>query len=819
MASFTALVAPSGYGKTHQIQAMMREWHHPGVYFTYPAPDAPQFFEHFRQSCLDAQLPIATTDQPEDWLRVWNTAQTPLGIALDGAEQWCHLPDVVHFWAEVLRQFPPNLQLAIASRSPLPLPLAAVCASSTGRYLDVAQLKIPLAIYQQHWREVGLIWNPTTADFYQSTAGWPVALMLYLKHCQGHLSKTAYKTLLQTALQAVFNQTDTDLVEHAWPSLWLNSEQTPPSLLAQYWLARALSEKPTTAKLYLERAEKLCPAFQTALMLRITTRLAHICSLLGQGRDSEHWLEQGEPLFEQGHPLDQAAWLYMKANRLRQCCQHEAAITYCQRVLAMKVTHAGILDFQTRAQVVWGLTAYQQGDDTTTREQYLKTLVLAQADQNQPLILQIQLMLAFLDALQGQATAASLPLDIIAHIEAQPLSTQPMMWLNLAYFWILGEQIHLAEGHAILKRVQDCAQHLGWTFLATLAADVEARLWRYGKHVEKALPCHQRALQHLEPGTFEWLNASINQALSQLKNDQQPLAMQTLNELLPQTQELGALRLSQEIQSLLQVPRLEPLIELNPATPRLKIQMFGGLRVSVAGVPIERWPRKKARQILIQLLFHPLGIHRETLMDWLFPTADLDQGYRNLDVQLHSLRKLLEPSIPQQSPIVAIGFHHSYYRFNRDCPYQWDVQDFDHHYQTWQNSKPVSEQAQAAAIQALAIYTGILLPEPDFADDWLDLRENYRLKALELAHWMTEYAAQQHQWELVEQQVQLILSWDSCHDQAWAWWLDVAGYQQDAIKLKSLYDRMNRAYLQELDAPPPPKLRALYQQWVEQAAR
>jgi len=844
------LVAPGGYGKSHWLQHWAMQaaaLGHQLLQASFAADFSDAYFLNFNQACAELGLPVADPAQGgEAWARQLQLKQ-PCWVLLDRWESLEKLERVQAFWQAVWQQPPQGLKLLLASRKPPRLPLAELLAAG-GRYLDRESLSWPLDQTLALWQQHGLSWEPAHQQTWEAMQGWPLGLSLYLRYVLGELSSQAYALLLQQALQSwlpPFAQEPAQVWASAyqaqleawqasrsyWPPVLAQALQHSSRLEPQYWLWQATrqGDSPRRARVFLERAQSLCLSEQRALQLSILTRQAHNASLSGEWAELDRVLAQAEALLEDGRVIDQAAWYYLRANRLRQCCQYAQAHLHLDSLLALSARHPSVLDFQTRARIMRGLTAYQQGDYARTLSAYQQALILAQSDGNTQMQLELSIMLAFLAALTGQQDQA-LPAEICEQVAALPLNAQPLVWLNLAFYQILGEHLDLEQGQTILERVRHSAQTLEWQALEPLIADVEARLWRFHQDYARADRLHRQALEVLEPQTFDWLYASLNHALTLLRQQRSSEARELLQTVSARAEATGTLGLWREARAALlaldpsalsglpvlasQDPHLRPAMpRLSGDQPLLEIQTFGHFQVRLNGVPIERWPRKRSRHILIQILLHPHGIHRETLADWLTGSDDLEQALRSLDVQIHTLRKVLEPERKGKQASRYIQFHDACYSFNWDAHYAWDIEPFSRQYQLWlQQREPDPAAAEAAVAKALQIYQGHFLPELDFADDWLAERESYLRKASDLVHWSLEYLVQTQHYEQAEERAEQLLRWDLLSESGFSWLFRIAGQLQDRSRLERLGERMEQTYEKELGAPPPAELLQRYRE-------
>src|ERR1035438_4944325 len=82
------------------------------------------------------------------------------------------------------------------------------------------------------------------------------------------------------------------------------------------------------------------------------------------------------------------------------------------------------------------------------------------------------------------------------------------------------------------------------------------------------------------------------------------------------------------------------------------IHLFGAFRVLLDGVPIDeaRWGRRKSKTLIKLLALQPLHqssrqMHREELIEVLWPGQDSEQGLNNFHKAVHAARRALEPGL------------------------------------------------------------------------------------------------------------------------------------------------------------------------------
>ena len=100
---------------------------------------------------------------------------------------------------------------------------------------------------------------------------------------------------------------------------------------------------------------------------------------------------------------------------------------------------------------------------------------------------------------------------------------------------------------------------------------------------------------------------------------------------------------------------------------RLHILTLGRFALSLAGccVPLEQWPRKQAVQLLKFLVVHSgRPVHRERLIEFLWPDAEVEVGWTRLKVTVHFLRRQLREAGLHQDIISTTD---SSYVLRQDC--------------------------------------------------------------------------------------------------------------------------------------------------------
>src|SRR6266436_5332181 len=84
------------------------------------------------------------------------------------------------------------------------------------------------------------------------------------------------------------------------------------------------------------------------------------------------------------------------------------------------------------------------------------------------------------------------------------------------------------------------------------------------------------------------------------------------------------------------------------APSSLELHLLGPFRLSVNGLPVEehQWARRKSALLIKLLALQPHHqLHREQVMEFLWPDLDVEAAANNLHKTIHAARRVLEPTL------------------------------------------------------------------------------------------------------------------------------------------------------------------------------
>jgi DNA-binding SARP family transcriptional activator len=149
--------------------------------------------------------------------------------------------------------------------------------------------------------------------------------------------------------------------------------------------------------------------------------------------------------------------------------------------------------------------------------------------------------------------------------------------------------------------------------------------------------------------------------------------------------------------------------------PSMTVRLLGPFELFVGGAQVsaERWLRRKPRSLVKLLALQPRRqLHREQIIDLLWPDADFESAANNLHKAIHAARRALEPDLKSGSRSRFVVIRDNLVALCAPGGVHVDVEAF--------------ESRAAAALRsdnpklleaALDLYRGDLLPE-DLYEDW-----------------------------------------------------------------------------------------------------
>ncbi len=224
----------------------------------------------------------------------------------------------------------------------------------------------------------------------------------------------------------------------------------------------------------------------------------------------------------------------------------------------------------------------------------------------------------------------------------------------------------------------------------------------------------------------------------------------------------------------------------------LQLRCFGGFSLAIGGRPFDESGAKPMERALLHLLAARAGepVHREALMEALWPEAEPDAGLHRLQVAISSLRRLLAFGPAETAPrLMREG---DSYRLALPDDAECDIRQFDAHLRratrARSNGSDLAEEDALAA--ALGVYGGPLLPGDGPADWVVDRRIALQHAAVDAAARLAGLRLARGQDREATEAARVGLSLDRYRDELWRLLIEAAersGHHAEAGQARRAY--------------------------------
>ncbi len=232
----------------------------------------------------------------------------------------------------------------------------------------------------------------------------------------------------------------------------------------------------------------------------------------------------------------------------------------------------------------------------------------------------------------------------------------------------------------------------------------------------------------------------------------------------------------------------------------LEIYLLGPLRIVTRGVPVEdhHWPRRKPKLLIELLALSPHHqLHREQVMESLWPELEPESATNSLHKTIHMARRVLEPHLTSGARSRFILTERQQVILSAPGGLWIDVDAFEE--QATAALKGTESEAYKAA---LALYRGDLLIE-DLYEDWAAVRRE-RLRALqrELLSKLAKLYEELAQYDLSIARLKEITDLDAADEESQRRLIRLYAFTGDKFRALEQYKQCREALRRELDAEP-----------------
>ncbi len=249
---------------------------------------------------------------------------------------------------------------------------------------------------------------------------------------------------------------------------------------------------------------------------------------------------------------------------------------------------------------------------------------------------------------------------------------------------------------------------------------------------------------------------------------------------------------------------------------RLEIFMLGAFRLAIDGTMVEerRWTRRKSKTLVKLLALQPQHqLHREQLIEYLWPEQEPDAAINNLHKTIHAARRSLEPELKVGADSQFIITQDQLIVLRAPGGLLVDVEEFE-----LRAAVALKSNEPANGEAALKLYGGDLLGE-DLYEDWAAVRrEKLRMLYEQILQHLAQLYKFRGDFQLSIERFNHLLAANPANEEAHRnlMRLYVAiGNRHQALQQ---YQLCREALRRELDAEPESATVKLYEQLVSSSA-
>lgn len=187
-----------------------------------------------------------------------------------------------------------------------------------------------------------------------------------------------------------------------------------------------------------------------------------------------------------------------------------------------------------------------------------------------------------------------------------------------------------------------------------------------------------------------------------------------------------------------------------PESP-LHVEALGPLRLQLRGedCPTDRWRSARALRLFQFLLVRRFRwIHKDEVIEALWPEANPEKATANLWQSVHQLRRALEPGLAEMRDSRYVRFQNDAYRLEPGDGHYYDVAEFERALREGESQlgagRPRTAEKQLR--RALELYRGDFLLESPYEEFAAQERENLREQLLRGLTLLLEIGARANRW-------------------------------------------------------------------------
>jgi DNA-binding SARP family transcriptional activator len=246
-------------------------------------------------------------------------------------------------------------------------------------------------------------------------------------------------------------------------------------------------------------------------------------------------------------------------------------------------------------------------------------------------------------------------------------------------------------------------------------------------------------------------------------------------------------------------------------TSAIQIRCFGRFELSRQGATVQHWRRRSAERLLKFLLVNGRRVHRDVLLDVLWPEVPSKSSIPGLRVTLHALRRAIARLGADQPPLELVRAEGDTYVLNTEGVWI-DVDAFDQHYAAglrYERKRQI-DAAVREFTAAEALYRDDFLVE-DLYEDWTILpREELKDKYLLVLTRLAQFNMAALDLDGCIRRSHALLAKEPCREDAYQRLMQCYARLGQRGSTRRWYQICERTLRQELDVTPSDDTRRIY---------
>jgi DNA-binding SARP family transcriptional activator len=229
-----------------------------------------------------------------------------------------------------------------------------------------------------------------------------------------------------------------------------------------------------------------------------------------------------------------------------------------------------------------------------------------------------------------------------------------------------------------------------------------------------------------------------------------------------------------------------------PVAAAVQLRCLGGFSLAVHGRPVDESAAKPMERALLHLLSMRAGeqVHREALIEAMWPEADRDAGLHRLQVAISSLRRLIASE--QDGPALLLSREGDSYRLVLPEDAEVDLWQMDAHLRRAALARGTDQLRleEESLTAALAVYRGQLLPGDGPADWVVTRRQALHAAAVDATARLASLRLQKGELQAAAETARNGLSLDRYRDDLWKLLIEAAdrcGHHAEAGQARRTY--------------------------------